>query len=389
MICKAEPLNGHGLRRSGQAKSASHPSRRRKDGSMGIREPLHFAHFSRGIVGRLDLRRPLAPADNRPRYGRRTSAINMGSPNARILVIGAGVNGSVCAACLHDGGADVTVLARGTRMEEIKRQGIIIENPFSHKRTVTRVKPIDELLADDTYDYVLVVVRRNQVPDVLPMLAANRSPNIVFMGNNLAGPGQMIRALGQERVMMGFVFAGGKRDGAVIRATGPTKLAALATPFGEVNGAVTARLKKLVRVLRQARLNAHLSRRIVDYLATHASAVAVIGAMVMKYHDDIKALANCAGDLRLTVAAVRETFPVLRASGHRIVPASQLLISLFPGFVIESLVRLLFRSRLGEVGAAWHVSQAHDEMQALAQDLREMVVETRLPVPSIRSVLEM
>jgi 2-dehydropantoate 2-reductase len=131
----------------------------------------------------------------------------MANDDARILVIGAGVNGSVCAVHLHERGVDVTILARGERIEEIRRESIVIENPFSHKRTVAKVKVIGEFLPNDTYDYILVVVRRNQVPALLPVLTASSSPNIVFMGNNLAGPGEMILALGRQRVMIGFVFA--------------------------------------------------------------------------------------------------------------------------------------------------------------------------------------
>jgi len=41
-------------------------------------------------------------------------------PDGRILIVGAGVNGSVCAAALHRAGYDVTVLARGKRLEELQ-----------------------------------------------------------------------------------------------------------------------------------------------------------------------------------------------------------------------------------------------------------------------------
>jgi hypothetical protein len=47
---------------------------------------------------------------------------------------------------------------------------------------------ISELAPADRYDYILVVVRRNQVSALLPTLAANCSPNVVFMYNNLLGP---------------------------------------------------------------------------------------------------------------------------------------------------------------------------------------------------------
>ena len=125
--------------------------------------------------------------------------------NARILVIGAGVNGSVCAAGLQQAGANVTVLARGQRYVELSEQGIIIENPMKNIRTVTKVPLIAALAPEDVYDYVLVIVRKNQVPDLLPVLAQNRSPNVVFMINNPSGPEVYTAALGRERVMLGFV----------------------------------------------------------------------------------------------------------------------------------------------------------------------------------------
>jgi 2-dehydropantoate 2-reductase len=149
--------------------------------------------------------------------------------HARTLILGAGVNGSATAAGLHDAGFDVTVLARGTRYRELTAQGIIIENPFNNRRTVTKVPVIDYLGPNDIYDYILVVVRKNQVAGALPVLAQNRSPTIVFMGNNLSGPEEFIRSLGKDRVMMGAVYATGKRDGSVIRAIVSRSIAA---PFG-------------------------------------------------------------------------------------------------------------------------------------------------------------
>ena len=69
----------------------------------------------------------------------------MENDKPRILVIGAGVNGSVCAARLHAGGVDVTVLARPQRVAVLERDGIIIENPFNQRRTIGKVPLISEL----------------------------------------------------------------------------------------------------------------------------------------------------------------------------------------------------------------------------------------------------
>jgi 2-dehydropantoate 2-reductase len=313
----------------------------------------------------------------------------MASDNARILVIGAGVNGSVCAAWLFEHGVDVTVLARGKRLGEIQSNGIVIENAFSQKRTVARVRAIGELAPGDTYDYILVVVRRNQVAELLPTLAANSSPNVVFMNNNLAGPGEIVAALGTQRPMLGFVFAGGKRDGEIIRTIGPFKHSLMPTPFGEIDGTVTPRLERLVNLLNRAGLRAKVSTHVVDYLATHASGVAALVPLAMKYGTDIKALARSGDDLKLAAAAMRETLPVLKALGHKIVPASHQILSVTPVFVLAFLLRLFCNSRIGEVGAAWHVQQAPDEMLALADDLRAAVIRSGVPAPAIRKVLDM
>ena len=304
-------------------------------------------------------------------------------------MIGAGVNGSVCAERLFERGVDVTVLARGKRLAEIESNGIVIENPFSQKRRVAKVRAIGELAPGDAYDYIFVVVRRNQVAELLPTLAANTSPNVVFMNNNLNGPAQIIAALGSQRPMLGFVFAGGKRDGDIIRAMGPFDHSLVPTPFGEINGTVTPRLTRLVNLLNRAGLRAKVSTNIVDYLATHAAGVAALVPFVMKHGNDIKALARSPEDLKLAASAMRETVPVLKALGHKIVPAGQQILAVTPVFVLAFLLRLLCNSKFGEVGAAWHVQQAPDEMQALGDDLRAAVIRSGVPAPAIRKVLDM
>ncbi|HMD86002.1 MAG TPA: 2-dehydropantoate 2-reductase N-terminal domain-containing protein [Terriglobia bacterium] len=308
--------------------------------------------------------------------------------NGRMLVIGAGVNGSICATSLHNAGIDVTVLARGKRYEEVRDEGIVIEDPFkNNKRSVTKVQVINRLDPDDLYDYVLVVVRKNQVADLMPVLAQNRSPNIVFMTNNLAGPEELTRALGKDRVMMGFVFAGGKRDGDVIRAISGMGGSKISSPFGEIDGRITPRLTRLIGILRHAGLSAKPSTDITDYLATHAALVAPIGALIIKHGCDTYALSRSTADLRLLVDAWRETLTVLRATGFRISPPATNLIRIIPRFVLVAAMRKLFSTKFAEVGAGWHCSQAPDEMRQLAMELRALANQAGLPVPAIRKVL--
>jgi 2-dehydropantoate 2-reductase len=302
----------------------------------------------------------------------------------RILIIGAGVNGSAVAANMAHAGLDVTVLARGKRFEELQRDGIIIENPLNKKRTVAQAPVINVLLPEDCYEFILVVVRKNQALELLPLLAQNRSPNIVFMGNNLSGPAEFIRALGRERVMMGAVYAAGKREGEVIRAM---VIKSVAAPFGEIDGTLTPRLKQLLGVFKQAGFRAEATSQIVDYQTTHAVGVALIASLAMKHGGDIRALARSKDDLKLFVDGRREAHDLLHALGRQVVPRSEAALAKVPAFLQVAGMRILLNSKFGEVGLAYHLSQAPDEMRQLIMEFRTLVDQAGLPIPAIRKIL--
>jgi len=308
----------------------------------------------------------------------------MVTDNARILVIGAGVNGSICAVGLYTAGFDVTILARGKRYEEVREGGIVIEDPFKNTRSHTEVPVINRLDAEDSYDYILVVIRKNQVPDLLPVLARNRSPNVVFMVNNPSGPDEFTEALGKERVMLGFVFGAGKRDGSVIRAM--SGLGRIGTPFGEIDGRITPRLTRLVGILCQAGLKSKTSTDISDELATHAALVAPFAHLLIKHGCDTYALARSTADLRLLVDALRETLDVLRATGFKVVPSTLNMVSIIPSFVLVAALRPFLSTKFAEVGAGWHCSQAPDEMRQLGIELIALADKSGLPALAIRKL---
>ena len=294
------------------------------------------------------------------------------------------MNGSICAVGLCTAGFDVTILARGKRYEEIRDGGIVIEDPFKNTRSNTKVPVINRLDPEDSYDYILIVIRKNQVRDLLPVLALNRSPNVVFMVNNPSGPDEFISALGKERVMLGFVFGGGKRDGSLIRAI--TGVRGMATPFGEIDGRITLRLTRLVAILCQAGLKSKTSTDISDYLATHAAFVAPFAHLLMKHGCNTCALARSPAELRLLVDALRETLDVLRATGSKIVPWSTNIIRIIPRFLLVAAFRAFLATKFAEVGAGWHCSQAPDEMHQLGIELMALVEKSGLTAPAIRKL---
>ena len=313
---------------------------------------------------------------------------------ARILVVGAGVNGSICAARMCDAQIDVTLLARGQRADDVRSQGIVIEDVLQGTRSVTRVPVIEELGPNDVYDYILVVVRKNQVGGLLPILARNQTPNIVFMVNNPSGPGEWTAALGRNRVILGFVFGAGRREGAVIHGIstlGSSLLGRLLrTPFGELSGEITPRLTRLICIFHQAGLNAGVSKRIAEYLATHAVLVAVLASFAMARGIDRESVSRYTrADIFVLVNGMREALDVLRSNGIRITPPAITLVKAVPRWFQVEALRAMFRSRFFEVGGVYHMSQAPDEMAQLIREVRSLVEKSGREAPALRAVLGM
>jgi len=304
---------------------------------------------------------------------------------AKILVIGAGVNGCACATELYKAGIDVTILARGKRYNDIKTEGIIIENPFNHKRSITKVPVISELQPEDIYDYILVIIRNNQISTLLPVLAQNKSPNVVFMGNTLSNPDKYTNAIGKDRVLMGSVFAGGRREDNIIKAF---IVKSIAGAVGEVNGTITPRVIRLKNILRQGGFKSKVSTNIVDAIITHAAGIPAFALMVMKHKLNIRELTKSTEDLFLMVDATRESYSVIKALGYKIVPKLTNLVYVIPRFIQVAFLRMFLNTKIAEFGGVYHVSQAPDEMNYLAEDLKALVEKSGLPVPAIRKVLE-
>jgi 2-dehydropantoate 2-reductase len=83
-----------------------------------------------------------------------------------ILVYGAGVIGTLYAARLRESGQQVTVLARGARLADIRRHGFVLDDAVSGSQSVTQIDTTERLGPDDYYDIVLITVRRDQLAGV-------------------------------------------------------------------------------------------------------------------------------------------------------------------------------------------------------------------------------
>lgn len=124
----------------------------------------------------------------------------------RITIVGAGAIGSSLAFLLAKAGHQVSVLARGERLAQLRRDGAIVT--MEGDRAVVEV-----VEAVGSAELILVPVRPWQVDALLPMLKASTAP-VMFMFNAWSELPALREAVGRERFSWGFpAIVAALRDG--------------------------------------------------------------------------------------------------------------------------------------------------------------------------------
>ncbi len=301
----------------------------------------------------------------------------------KILFYGAGPLGSLYAARLQESGQEVSVLARGQRLEDIREHGIVLEDAATGQRTTTRVSVKERLEPTDPYDLLVVLMRRNKIPAILPVLAENRNtPNVLFMCNSAAGPDEMINALGRERVLLGFSGAGGYlKDHVVYYEVVSGKRQP--TMFGEQDGRTTPRLKQIAEAFKGAGFPVAVSKNMDAWLKTHgAEIIPSAGALYSAGTDNFR-LARTRDGMVLMVRAIKEGYKVLRALGVPITPSNHKVFNWIPEPLIVAMMRRMLTTKTAETVLVGHANAARDEMTHIAGELRELAQKTSVPTPAM------
>ena len=309
-----------------------------------------------------------------------------GTHSNKILVYGAGPLGSLFAARLQEGGNEVSLLARGQRLADLREHGIVLVDVQTKQQTVTRVTVVEELKPEDAYDLVLVIMRKNHALEILPVLAANqRTPNVLFLTNNAAGPGELVEALGQERVLIGFPNSAGYREGHVVHCLAGTEDDPALVPFGEVDGRVTPRTWQVARMLESGRgFGAEIRTDMDAWLKYHvALLMPSLGPALYAAGTDNYRLARTRDLVVLTVRAIREGFRVLRALGLPVTPSKYRLFEWVPEPILVLMLQRLLGHELMEVAMVKHANAARDEVKHLADEFLALARATSVPTPTI------
>jgi 2-dehydropantoate 2-reductase len=297
----------------------------------------------------------------------------------KILVVGAGVIGTVYGANLAAAGDTVSVLAHGARTDDVARNGLRARDA-SDGRSVTAAVHVAPDPGADTFDLVLVAVTRDQFSAACaPLTALVGAPTILLLGNS-TGRGVVPDAV-RGRVCLGFPGVGGtlvngsveyvriKPQPSALEAVHDPRLEELAAHLGERGFAV---------------------QRVDDmdgWLKYHAVLVACICAALYRCGSDAQRLGRDRRTLRLMCAAVTEGFTSLRLQRVDGLPRNLRVLHsrLLTPIAVTYWARAM-RAATGELWFGAHARHAVEEMRELGRDVLSRL-SAHDDAPSLRALL--
>jgi 2-dehydropantoate 2-reductase len=294
----------------------------------------------------------------------------------KILVYGAGVLGCNIANNFYRSGKDVTLLARGEWKETLQKNGLKIKNKLAFGKTTTsKVNIISTLNKEDKFDVIFVVVRYTQIESVVPVLNANSSKNIVFVGNNVSAK-ELAQKLPKKNVMFAFAASAGHREGDAVVSVDMKNITIGQLKESKPN-------KDFINsIFKGTKYKVVYEPNMEDWLLCHAAAV-IPAAFACYYTDgNLKKIKKDKEYLMKLVAAVIEGYSAIKKAGHSLLPKSE---EDFETKKFQRVNYLLFKilaaTFLGKICLSDHAMNAVEEMGKLALDLEKFMDECGVDYP--------
>ncbi|MBJ9990661.1 MULTISPECIES: ketopantoate reductase family protein [Paenibacillus] len=295
----------------------------------------------------------------------------MSAKQARILIFGAGVIGSMYAMKLIEAGFDVTLFAHSKRFKSLSENGLQYKEKGSVKSI--QVKVIDTLENDDIYDFIFVTVRYDRSESALLALKDNQSKHIVTMTSNSIGFSSWLDIVG-DRLLPAFPGFGGQMKDGVLHARFLPKIIA-ATAFGEVNGEVTERIEKLAKLFKTAKLPYVIKKDMQAYLITHSvSDIAMLSVLHSEDKITDKKTVRTRKTARQITVTLKAYLRAIQKAGVSIDPPMLKMVVKFPNLLLDLFFMTWLRTKMvRDMMLPDYANRANNEIVQLSHDLMKFL----------------
>jgi len=276
----------------------------------------------------------------------------------KILIYGAGIIGSIYAVQFSNAGYDVSVYARGERLQALSEKGLLYrEGNLVKKADVTILHTVDP---QEVFEFIFVTVRYEQIEAALAELSGNQNRNIVTMVNNPKGYLKWEEILGKGRLIPAFPGAGGKiADDILEYALTPKILQA--TTSGEVNGTITDRLRVLARLFQSSQVPHSISKNMDAWQKSHLALVIPLANGIYYDGGNIDTTARNKEVIRLMGTDLKKSFKALKTKGIPITPPKLNIFCYCPLWLMKLFLKIFCKTKLAATVSS-HVPFIKEEM---------------------------
>jgi 2-dehydropantoate 2-reductase len=279
----------------------------------------------------------------------------------KIAILGPGAIGSTFAFQLSRAGHDVTVIARGARLQWLEKERAIVRSDGA-RAAVTVARAVDPAVP---FDLLLVTVLATQVDAVLPSLRASAARRVMFMFNTFEPLEPLREAVGAARFCFGFP-------------AGVFTLLIDGKIHTQIRSGTTVDHTEFAELFSAAGVPTVVERDMHSWLRSHAALV--IPLMSIGVLVDARDRGITFREALLHARAFARGFEIVRRAGHAVLPTQVASVSKLPRGVLAALLWLLSRTKmlrdLGRLGPT-EARMLIDMMHRAAPDMAAPLLAIR------------
>lgn len=271
----------------------------------------------------------------------------------KVAVVGAGGVGGYFGGRLAVAGQDVTMVARGPHLQAIRERGLQVR---SVKGDFTAVVPAaSDPAGIGPCDVVLFCVKsydtESAASRLSPLIGGDTA--VVSLQNGIDNEDKIAAAVGADHVIGGaaFIFSTISEPGVVTHTGGPARMV-----FGEMNGIVSARAKRLLAACQSAAIDSDIPADIRAVLWTKYAFICAIAGMTAAVRLPLGEIRTCPESWTMFTRILTEVVSLARAEG----------VSL-PENVVEQQLAFAMELDAGSLSSLHHdlVTDRRMELEAL------------------------
>ena len=239
----------------------------------------------------------------------------------RFGIMGTGGVGGYFGGLLARAGLPVCFLARGPHLAALKERGLTVDSVEPGEFNVRDALFTGDAAEAGPCDVILYCVKTPANDEAIPFMRPMIGPDtvVVSLQNGVDNGELLAREFGENRVMEGaaYVFSAIAAPGTVHQTAGPRRIV-----FGRLGGGSSPRGDEIVGVMREARVDARLSRDIRIELWNKFILICAVSGMTALTRRPLGEILDYDGTARMAREVMREVFQLALAMGIPLEPGS-------------------------------------------------------------------